>query len=77
VSKHIGSIEKGKFADLVVLDRDYFTASDADMRKIRPILTVVAGKVVHDSGVLHFDRDGDDDRGHDDDDDDRGHGKGR
>ena len=56
----LGSIEKGKFADLVVLDRDYFTASDADMRKIRPVLTVVAGKVVHDSGVLHFDRDDDD-----------------
>jgi len=73
----LGSIEKGKFADLVVLDRDYFSTSDADMRKIRPILTVVAGKVVHDSGVLHFDRDDHDDRGHDDDDDDRGHGKGR
>jgi predicted amidohydrolase YtcJ len=69
----LGSIEKGKFADLVVLDRDYFTASDADMRKIRPVLTVVAGKVVHDTGVVHFDRN-DDDR---DDDDDRGHGKGR
>jgi len=76
----LGSIEKGKFADLVVLDRDYFDASDADVRKIRPILTIVAGKVVHDSGVLHFDRDDDDDRGHghdDDDDDDRGHGRGR
>lgn len=68
---------KGKFADLVVLDRDYFGVTDADMRKIRPVLTVVAGKVVHDTGVVHFDRD-DDDRGHDDDDDDdRGHGRGR
>jgi len=70
----LGSIEKGKFADLVVLDRDYFSVSDADVRKIRPILTIVAGKVVHDSGVLHFERDDDDDhgghgRGHDDDDD--------
>src|SRR3954447_10292965 len=73
----LGSIEKGKFADLVVLDRDYFGVTDADMRKIRPVLTVVAGKVVHDTGVVHFDRD-DDDRGHDDDDDDdRGHGRGR
>jgi hypothetical protein len=69
----MGSIEKGKFADLVVLDRDYFAVSDADLRKVRSILTVVAGKVVHDSGVLSFDRD--DDR--DDDDDDRGHGRGR
>jgi len=71
----MGSIEKGKFADLAVLDRDYFTVSDADMRKIRPILTVVAGKVVHDSGVLSFDRN--DERDDDDDDGDRGHGKDR
>jgi predicted amidohydrolase YtcJ len=74
----MGSIEKGKFADLVVLDRDYFTVSDADVRKIRPVLTIVAGKVVHDTGVVHFERDDDDDRGHGhDDDDDRGHGKDR
>jgi len=71
----LGSIEKDKFADLVVLDRDYFSASDADMRKIRPVLTVVAGKVVHDTGVVHFDRN--DDERDDDDDDDRGHGRGR
>ncbi len=78
----LGSIEKGKFADLVVLDRDYFTVSDAAMRRTQPILTIVAGKVVHDAGVLHLDRDDDDDHGHghghdDDDDDDRGHGRGR
>src|SRR5262245_9914961 len=48
----LGSIEEGKFADLVILDRDYFSVSDADMRKVRPILTIVDGKVVHDTGVL-------------------------
>src|SRR3954471_2208590 len=53
----LGSIEKGKFADLVVLDRDYFGVTDADMRKIRPVLSVVGGKVVHDAGVLHVDKD--------------------
>ncbi|HEY1287116.1 MAG TPA: amidohydrolase family protein, partial [Burkholderiales bacterium] len=72
----LGSIEKGKFADLVVLDRDYFRVSDADMRRTSSILTIVAGKVAHDAGVLSFDRDE-----HDDDDDDhdrgRGHGKDR
>jgi hypothetical protein len=45
--------------------------SDADMRNTRPVLTVVDGKVVHDTGVLD-DRGG----GHDDDDDDGG-GRGR
>jgi predicted amidohydrolase YtcJ len=59
----LGSIEEGKLADLVVLDRDYFQVSDADLRKIRPILTVVDGKVVHDTGVLgRHKHDDDDDR---------------
>jgi predicted amidohydrolase YtcJ len=48
----LGSIEPGKFADLVVLDKDYFGVSDAEMRRIRPILTVVNGEIVHDTGVL-------------------------
>jgi len=60
----LGSIEEGKLADLVVLDRDYFRVSPADLRSIRPILTVVDGEVVHDTGALgrhhdhhHRDRD--------------------
>jgi len=48
----IGSIENGKLADLVVLDRDYFTVPDADLRKISSVLTIVDGKVVHDAGVV-------------------------
>jgi hypothetical protein len=48
----LGSIEVGKLADLVVLDRDYFSVSDAKMRGTRPVLTVVDGKVVYDAGVV-------------------------
>jgi len=48
----LGSIEEGKLADLVVLDKDYFSVSDAEMRKIRPIMTVVDGAIVHDTGVI-------------------------
>jgi predicted amidohydrolase YtcJ len=48
----IGSIEPGKLADVAVLDRDYFTVPDADIKKVRSVLTIVDGKVVHDAGVL-------------------------
>jgi predicted amidohydrolase YtcJ len=50
----LGSIEEGKLADLVVLDKDYFSPSvtDAQMRTIRPVMTVVDGNVVHDTGAL-------------------------
>jgi hypothetical protein len=43
----IGSIEPGKLADLVVLDRDYFSVPDVEIKKIRSVLTVVDGKIVH------------------------------
>jgi predicted amidohydrolase YtcJ len=46
----IGSIETGKLADLVVLDRDYFAVPEADIKKIRSVLTIVGGKVVHQMG---------------------------
>ena len=48
----LGSIEEGKLADLVVLDRDYFSVSDADMRRTRPVLTVVDGEIAYDAGVI-------------------------
>jgi predicted amidohydrolase YtcJ len=48
----IGTIETGKLADLAVLDRDYFSVPDADIRKIRSVLTVVNGQIVHDAKVV-------------------------
>ncbi len=49
----LGSIEVGKLADLVVLNSDYFSVPDEDLKKIRSVLTVVGGNIVHDAGVLH------------------------
>jgi len=43
----IGSIEAGKLADLVVLDRDYFTVPDVQIKQIRSVMTMVGGRVVH------------------------------
>ena len=48
----IGSIETGKLGDLVVLDKDFLTVTDEQLKKIKPVLTVVGGKIVFDAGVV-------------------------
>jgi len=45
----IGSIEDGKLADLVVLEKDFTTASDEEFRRMRPVMTVVGGDVVYEA----------------------------
>jgi len=45
----LGSIEVGKRADVAVIDRDYFTVPEAQIRDIRSVITVVGGKVVHEA----------------------------
>jgi len=42
----LGSIEKGKLADLVVLDKDYMTIPEDDINNIQPQLTLLGGKMV-------------------------------
>jgi predicted amidohydrolase YtcJ len=42
-----GTLEPGKFADLAVLSADYMTAPVKEIGKIRSLLTMVGGKVVH------------------------------
>lgn len=44
-----GSIEPGKYADLVVLSHDLLTCPDDSIKIIRPLLTMVSGKVVFDA----------------------------
>ena len=48
----LGSIEIGNHADLAVLDRDYFTVSDEDLKRTHSLLTIVGGKIVHNDGVV-------------------------
>ncbi len=45
----LGSLEKGKLADLIVLDRDYFTIPEMDIKKINNLMTIVGGKVIYKS----------------------------
>ena len=43
----LGALESGKFADFLVLDRDYLTIPEDDIENIRVLMTVVGGKVRH------------------------------
>ncbi len=45
-----GDIRVGMFADLVVLDSDYFSIPDEDIKKIEADLTIVDGKIVYANG---------------------------
>ena len=45
---NLGSIQAGKLADLVVLDRDYLTVPADQIKDIKPVMTVVGGKVVYE-----------------------------
>ena len=45
--KDRGTLEVGKLGDLVVIDRDYFTCPEDDIRNIRPEMTILDGKIVY------------------------------
>ncbi|MEE2822829.1 MAG: amidohydrolase family protein [Acidobacteriota bacterium] len=47
----LGSVEVGKLADLVVLDRDYMTVPEEDISETRSLMTMLGGKIV----FLHTD----------------------
>jgi predicted amidohydrolase YtcJ len=47
--KDKGSLEPGKFADMVVIDRDYLTCPEDQIRSIEPAMTIIAGKVAYRS----------------------------
>lgn len=44
--KEQGSIEPGKLADLVVIDRDILTCPEDEIRAIEPLMVVLDGKIV-------------------------------
>ncbi len=50
----IGSIEKGKFADLAVLSDDYLSIAEDDIRELRSVLTLLNGEVVYKDPGVNF-----------------------
>ena len=47
----VGSLEVGKFADLIVVDQNIFEVDVEDIHEANVLLTMMNGKIFHDS---HF-----------------------
>src|SRR4029077_20616774 len=45
---NLGSLQPGKLADLVVLNRDYLTVPPDEIRNVTPVMTMVGGRIVYD-----------------------------
>ena len=45
----LGSLQQGKYADLLVLDRDYLTVPAESIKDIKPVITMVGGKIVYEA----------------------------
>ena len=41
------STEPGKLADLAAIDRDYLTCPEEQIRSIRPVMTILDGRIVY------------------------------
>ena len=44
---NLGSLAPGRYADLLVLDRDYFTVPADQIKDIKPLMTMVGGRIAY------------------------------
>jgi len=51
LEKKIGSIEVGKYADLAVWDRDFYSLPTAEIKDAKCVMTIFDGKVVFEAGI--------------------------
>jgi predicted amidohydrolase YtcJ len=45
---NLGSLRPGRYADLLVLDRDYLTVPADEIKDIKPVMTMVGGRIVYE-----------------------------
>jgi predicted amidohydrolase YtcJ len=43
----VGTLEPGKYADLIVLSHDYFAVPEDEIRTLTSVLTLVGGRIVY------------------------------
>lgn len=43
----LGALMPGRFADLLILDRDYLTVPEKDIQSLKPLMTMVGGRIVY------------------------------
>ena len=53
LDQETGTIETGKAADLVVLDRNIFAGAPEDIHRARVLLTLLLGRTVYTDSTLH------------------------
>ncbi len=46
-----GKIEEGQYAEMVILNKDYFSIADDEIKNVHSLLTIVNGKVVYAEAV--------------------------
>ena len=45
----MGTIKKGKFADIIVFEEDYLNVPDEELKDVHICMTMTAGKIVYQS----------------------------
>jgi predicted amidohydrolase YtcJ len=43
----VGTLEPGNYADLIVLNKDYFAVPEEEIRTLMSVLTLVGGRIVY------------------------------
>jgi hypothetical protein len=46
----LGTLENGMLADMIVLDKDYFTVPGNEIKDIKSLLTIVDGRITYGAG---------------------------